>query len=127
MLEFHQQFSELYIKYSLNIPLSSRFIQYKDIKKFFETEINNLPERANISDYIISPIQRITRYHLMLENMKNIYVKANEPCDVIIEACVVLKAVPTLANNAVRLNSIVNYPGSFTGEFTSPFIVIITA
>ena len=116
MLEYHKDFTKLYVKYCLMTCNSSHHLKDKALKNFFESIRQNINDKHNISEYIIKPIQRITKYELMLNQIINTYHKADIPCRNIERAYSVIKEVPTLADNAMKLNSILNYSGVFKSE-----------
>ncbi|KAI6647115.1 hypothetical protein LOD99_8852 [Oopsacas minuta] len=113
LLEHYENFMRLYVKYCLMICESSQLLKSKNLKAFFKSIREEYKDKQSLSGYLIRPVQRITRYELMLDQMINTYHKANVPCWNIEHAYTVIKEVPTLADNAMRLNSILNYKEHF--------------
>ena len=95
---------------------SSQLLKSKFFKSFFKNIRETTKDKQSLSDYLIRPVQRITRYELILNQMIHTYQKAGVPCPYIEKAYSVIKEVPTLADNAMKLNSILNYKEKFNGE-----------
>lgn len=115
---------KLYVKYCLMICESSQLLKSKTLKSIFKTLREDNKDKRSLSGYLILPVQRITRYELILNEMINTYHKANIPYWNIEKAYAVIKEVPTLADNAMRLNSILKYKEHFNGWFINYIVAL---
>ena len=96
---------------------SSQLLKLKYYRLFFKNLRESIRDKQSLSDYLIRPVQRITRYELILNQMIHTYQKAGLSCENIERTYSSIKEVPTLADNAMKINSILNYKEKFNGEF----------
>ena len=111
----YKEFMQLYVRYCLMICESSQLLKLKYFKIFFKNLSESLKDKQTLSDYLIRPVQRITRYELILNQMMHTYQKAGLGCENIERTYACIKEVPTLADNAMKLNSILDYYEKFNG------------
>lgn len=67
----------MYVKYCKNKAASDTL--YHEFTTFFEEVRAQLQDRLELSDYLIMPVQRITKYTLLLQDFhKSRYVTLNQ-------------------------------------------------
>ncbi|KAL9959090.1 hypothetical protein ACROYT_G036173 [Oculina patagonica] len=74
-----QQLDELYSEYCRNKPKSDLLVQ-KYADTFFQGCKEKLGHRLQLADYLIKPVQRITKYQLLLKDILKHTEKAGEDC-----------------------------------------------
>ncbi|XP_020617404.1 uncharacterized protein LOC110055359 [Orbicella faveolata] len=74
-----QQLEELYSEYCRNKPKSDLLVQ-KYTDSFFQGCKEKLGHRLQLADYLIKPVQRITKYQLLLKDILKHTEKAGEDC-----------------------------------------------
>ena len=67
---------------------------------------DQLKDRLSLRDYLILPIQRITKYNLLLKNYLESSIKAGTPVPHFESALAVTHDISRRANNAVHLSMI---------------------
>uniref|UniRef100_A0A8C6WS45 Kalirin RhoGEF kinase b n=1 Tax=Neogobius melanostomus TaxID=47308 RepID=A0A8C6WS45_9GOBI len=93
----HERRLHMYIVYCQNKP-RSEFIVI-EYEKFFEEIQHEISCRMSISDYLIKPIQRITKYQLLLK-----------------KACELMSLVPKRCNDMMNLGRLQGYEGKLTSH-----------
>ncbi|VDK41952.1 unnamed protein product [Anisakis simplex] len=100
--------NSLYIEYCVNMEQNNYLITLPEAVQFFSEirEKNSLEHNQNLQSFIIKPVQRITRYRLMLEqlvkNCKNNVDEIKEAYDVVV-------SVPRRANDLMHLGNFEGY------------------
>jgi hypothetical protein len=105
-VKWEVKLQELYVTYCKNKPRSDAVLHDPN-KSFFDTVQSQLKDRLNISDYLIRPVQRITKYQLLLRDLVKYTDRAGEDTSALetaYEGCV---DVPRRANNAIALSMLV--------------------
>ena len=68
--------------------------------------------RQGIDSYLIKPVQRITKYQLLLRDLKKAGEKALIKTDTIEKALQLMQEIPKRANDAMSLSMIFGYEGN---------------
>uniref|UniRef100_A0A0N4ZX98 CRAL-TRIO domain-containing protein n=1 Tax=Parastrongyloides trichosuri TaxID=131310 RepID=A0A0N4ZX98_PARTI len=100
--------NELYTNYCVNKEQNNHIISMQECISFFNDvrQKNNLEHNKDLQSMVIKPVQRITRYRLMLEQLlKN----AKSNIDEIKEAYDVVVDVPRRANDMIHLKRLEGY------------------
>ncbi|MCP9259924.1 Kalirin [Dirofilaria immitis] len=104
-----EMLNTLYTEYCVNKEQNNYIIALPEAMQFFRLEIrerNGLEHSQDLSSLVIKPVQRITRYRLMLEqllkNCKNNVDEIKEAYDVVV-------SVPRRANDLMHLGNFENY------------------
>ncbi|KAI2660353.1 Kalirin [Labeo rohita] len=72
--------------------------------------------RLGISDYLIKPIQRITKYQLLLKDFLKYSAKAGLDCQDIEKAVDLMSQVPKLCNDMMNLGRLQGFEGKLTSQ-----------
>ncbi|CAH1175962.1 unnamed protein product [Phaedon cochleariae] len=104
----HKSVFELYQFYFRNkrkadILLKDFNLVIKDMQETFE-------ERLDFSAYLLTPVQRLGKYILFLENIEKQLSKLNQPIETVQEALNIVRSEMTKGNDAVAAESIENSP-----------------
>jgi hypothetical protein len=76
-------------------------------------EVQNKHElREGIDSYLIKPVQRITKYQLLLRELKKTGEKAGMETGNLEKALQVMQDIPKRANDAMALSMIFGYEGN---------------
>jgi hypothetical protein len=120
-LEFIPYF-KMYTEYVHNQEKSSRTLKKcansSAVKKFFEAnEMNEMSQGLDIESLLITPVQRIPRYRLLLESVLK-YTPNEHPDKVLIEDClseldVVLNSINQAAKEAEEYFALINLEKQF--------------
>ena len=68
--------------------------------------------RQGIDSYLIKPVQRITKYQLLLRDLKKTGEKAGMETGSLETALLLMKDIPKKANDAMALSMIFGYEGN---------------
>ncbi|XP_077405151.1 triple functional domain protein-like isoform X2 [Vanacampus margaritifer] len=97
---------QMYVDYCKNQPDSSQLILEKRAVNYF----SNIQKRHqlvhSISSYLIKPVQRITKYQLMLKELRSCY---EEDESEVKDALDVMLSIPKRANNAMHLSMLQDF------------------
>jgi kalirin len=105
---------KLYVTYCENKPKSESFIwTYTHHGGTFFTEVQKkLGLREDIASFLIKPVQRITKYQLLLKDLLRTSQKAGKEVPLLEEALQLMQDVPKQANDAMALSMIIGYHGN---------------
>uniref|UniRef100_A0A3Q2EEN0 Kalirin RhoGEF kinase b n=1 Tax=Cyprinodon variegatus TaxID=28743 RepID=A0A3Q2EEN0_CYPVA len=105
----------MYVTYCRNKPDSSLLIQQHGVG-FFE-EVQRRHGLANsISSALIKPVQRITKYQLLLKDFLKYTSKAGLDCEEIEKAVELMSLVPKRCNDMMNLGRLQGYEGKLTSQ-----------
>ncbi|KAF7651544.1 hypothetical protein LDENG_00109230 [Lucifuga dentata] len=110
----HERRLHMYVVYCQNKP-RSEFIVIEN-ETFFEEIQHEISCRMSISDYLIKPIQRITKYQLLLKDFLKYTSKAGLDCEEIEKAMELMSLVPKRCNNMMNLGRLQGYEGKLTSQ-----------
>ena len=77
---------------------------YQEFSPFFEEIRSQLRDRLSLPNYLILPVQRITKYNLLLADFNKNSIRAGLEVGNIDVALRVTRGISTQANNAVHLS-----------------------
>uniref|UniRef100_A0A8P4GF19 Uncharacterized protein n=1 Tax=Dicentrarchus labrax TaxID=13489 RepID=A0A8P4GF19_DICLA len=110
----HERRLHMYVVYCQNKPRSEFIvIEYEN---FFEEIQHEISCRMSISDYLIKPIQRITKYQLLLKDFLKYTSKAGLDCEEIEKAVELMSLVPKRCNDMMNLGRLQGYEGKLTSQ-----------
>uniref|UniRef100_A0A667ZVK7 Kalirin RhoGEF kinase b n=1 Tax=Myripristis murdjan TaxID=586833 RepID=A0A667ZVK7_9TELE len=110
----HERRLHMYVVYCQNKP-KSEFIVI-EYETFFEEIQHEISCRMSISDYLIKPIQRITKYQLLLKDFLKYTSKAGLDCEEIEKAVELMSLVPKRCNDMMNLGRLQGYEGKLTSQ-----------
>ncbi|XP_041924915.1 kalirin isoform X2 [Alosa sapidissima] len=123
-LEDHEHLPELFIKHERRLHMYVVYCQNKpksefivaEYDTFFEAIQQDITSRLSISDFLIKPIQRITKYQLLLKDFLKYSTKAGLDCEHIEKAVDLMSQVPKLCNDMMNLGRLQGYEGKLTSQ-----------
>uniref|UniRef100_A0A4W5Q235 non-specific serine/threonine protein kinase n=1 Tax=Hucho hucho TaxID=62062 RepID=A0A4W5Q235_9TELE len=104
----------MYVVYCQNKPKSEFIVAEYDT--FFEGLQQEISSRLGISDFLIKPIQRITKYQLLLKDFLKYSSKAGLDCQELEKAVGLMSQVPKLCNDMMNLGRLQGYEGKLTSQ-----------
>ncbi|XP_042613737.1 kalirin RhoGEF kinase b isoform X1 [Cyprinus carpio] len=110
----HERRLHMYVIYCQNKPRSEFVVAEYDA--FFEEVQQEVNSRLSISDYLIKPIQRITKYQLLLKDFLKYSTKAGLDCKEIEKAVDLMSLVPKQCNDMMNLGRLQGYEGKLTAQ-----------
>ncbi|XP_030643161.1 kalirin isoform X2 [Chanos chanos] len=110
----HERRLYMYVVYCQNKPKSEFIVAEYD--SYFEGIQQDINSRLNISDYLIKPIQRITKYQLLLKDFLKYSSKAGLDCQDIEKAVDLMSQVPKLCNDMMNLGRLQGFEGKLTSQ-----------
>ncbi|XP_055358120.1 kalirin-like isoform X2 [Betta splendens] len=110
----HERRLHMYVVYCQNKP-RSEFIVI-EYETFFEEIQHEISCRMSISDYLIKPIQRITKYQLLLKDFLKFTSKAGLDCEETEKAVELMSLVPKRCNDMMNLGRLQGYEGKLTSQ-----------
>ncbi|KAM9341804.1 kalirin [Pholidichthys leucotaenia] len=123
-LDDHERLPELFIKHERRLHMYVVYCQNKPKSEFIVAEYDpyftgiqqDIQSRLTISDYLIKPIQRITKYQLLLKDFLKYSSKAGMDCEQIEKAVNLMSQVPKLCNDMMNLGRLQGYEGKLTSQ-----------
>uniref|UniRef100_A0A8C9VP69 non-specific serine/threonine protein kinase n=1 Tax=Scleropages formosus TaxID=113540 RepID=A0A8C9VP69_SCLFO len=123
-LQDHDRLAELFIKHERRLHMYVVYCQNKPTSEFivaeydsyFEEVQQEINSRLTISDYLIKPIQRITKYQLLLKDFLKYTSKAGLDCQDIEKAVDLMFLVPKRCNDMMNLGRLQGYEGKLTSQ-----------
>uniref|UniRef100_A0A8C4E5W7 non-specific serine/threonine protein kinase n=1 Tax=Dicentrarchus labrax TaxID=13489 RepID=A0A8C4E5W7_DICLA len=120
-LEDHEHLPELFIKHERRLHMYVVYCQNKPKSEFIVAEYDtyfdqDIQSRLSISDFLIKPIQRITKYQLLLKDFLKFSTKAGIDCEQIEKAVDLMSQVPKLCNDMMNLGRLQGYEGKLTSQ-----------
>ncbi|KAJ3583744.1 hypothetical protein NHX12_015617, partial [Muraenolepis orangiensis] len=110
----HERPLHMYVVYCQNKPHSEFIVvQYQS---FFEEIQREISCRMSISDYLIKPVQRITRYQLLLKDFLKYTSKAGLDCKDIEKALQMMSLVPKRCNDMMNIGRLQGYEGKLSSQ-----------
>jgi hypothetical protein len=94
----------VYMQYCKNKPTSDAARAEHD--SFFRQRQSMLGQKLNIEDLLIAPVQRFTKYQLLLQDLLKDTQKAKEDTSAIEEALQLMKHIPRETNNIMCMSLI---------------------
>lgn len=110
----HERRLHMYVVYCQNKPKSEFIVAEYD--SYFEGIQQDINSRLSISDFLIKPIQRITKYQLLLKDVLKYSTKAGLDCQDIENAVDLMSQVPKLCNDMMNLGRLQGYEGKLTNQ-----------
>ncbi|XP_035392161.1 kalirin isoform X1 [Electrophorus electricus] len=110
----HERRLHMYVVYCQNKPKSEFIVAEYD--SYFEAVQQEINSRLSISDFLIKPIQRITKYQLLLKDFLKFSSKAGLDCQGIQKAVDLMSQVPKLCNDMMNLGRLQGYEGKLTSQ-----------
>ena len=92
----------MYVTYCRNKSQSEAI--YREFTPYFEELRSQLRDRLDLPDYLILPVQRITKYNLLLADFHKNSIRAGLEVAKIEAALRVTRGISMQANNAVHLS-----------------------
>ncbi|XP_051878951.1 kalirin-like isoform X2 [Pristis pectinata] len=110
----HERRLGMYVVYCQNKPKSEYIVAEYD--SFFEEIKQELGQRLSLSDFLIKPIQRITKYQLLIKDFLKYSEKAGHECSEIEKAVDVMYLVPKRCNDMMNLGRLEDFEGKITAQ-----------
>ncbi|XP_043085474.1 kalirin isoform X3 [Puntigrus tetrazona] len=110
----HERRLHMYVVYCQNKPKSEFIVAEYD--SYFEGIQQDVNSRLGISDFLIKPIQRITKYQLLLKDFLKYSAKAGLDCQDIEKAVDLMSQVPKLCNDMMNLGRLQGFEGKLTSQ-----------
>uniref|UniRef100_A0A3Q2QCB5 Kalirin n=1 Tax=Fundulus heteroclitus TaxID=8078 RepID=A0A3Q2QCB5_FUNHE len=110
----HERRLHMYVVYCQNKPKSEYIVAEYD--KYFEGIQQDIQSKLSISDFLIKPIQRITKYQLLLKDYLKYSGKAGMDCKQIEKAVDLMSEVPKLCNDMMNLGRLQGYEGNLANQ-----------
>jgi len=104
---------EMYATYCKNKPHSENFLSTTDVTFLTQCQ-RDLHHVLDLRSYLLKPVQRIMKYHLILEKLlKYAPQRNNKRRDELQEALSIMERVPRYANDVIHLMGLEGYSGDF--------------
>ncbi|GCB70334.1 hypothetical protein scyTo_0010759, partial [Scyliorhinus torazame] len=110
----HERRLDMYSVYCQNKPKSEYIVVEYDA--YFEEVKLDLGETFSLSDYLIKPVQRITKYQLLLRDFLKYSEQAGIECSEIMKAVDVMYHVPKRCNDLMNLGRLEGFKGKLTAQ-----------
>nr|XP_054492828.1 kalirin-like isoform X3 [Agelaius phoeniceus] len=110
----HERRLHMYVVYCQNKPRSEYIVA--EYEAYFEEVQQEISQRLTISDFLIKPIQRITKYQLLLKDFLRYSEKAGLECSEIEKAVELMCLVPKRCNDMMNLGRLQGFEGKLTAQ-----------
>ncbi|RXM29505.1 Kalirin [Acipenser ruthenus] len=122
-LQDHDRLAELFIKHERRLHMYVVYCQNKprsecvvaEYDAYFEEVKQDINQRLTISDFLIKPIQRITKYQLLLKDFLRFTEKAGIDCLDIEKAVNLMCLVPKRCNDMMNLGRLQGFENDIAG------------
>uniref|UniRef100_A0A914I119 Triple functional domain protein n=1 Tax=Globodera rostochiensis TaxID=31243 RepID=A0A914I119_GLORO len=115
-IEWMEKLKELYADYCLNKEENNYLICLPETIKMFNDirEQNGIELSHDLQSLVIKPVQRVTKYHILLKELLKHCAKNSKE---IKNAYEIVLSIPKLANDRMHLKSFENSQGIAVGDF----------
>ncbi|XP_078085324.1 rho guanine nucleotide exchange factor 25-like [Mustelus asterias] len=110
----HERRLDMYAVYCQNKPKSEYIVI--EYEAYFEEVKLDLGDTFSLSDYLIKPVQRITKYQLLLRDFLKYSQQAGLECSEIMKAADVMYHVPKRCNDMMNLGRLEGFKGKLTAQ-----------
>uniref|UniRef100_A0A7M4FS39 Kalirin RhoGEF kinase n=1 Tax=Crocodylus porosus TaxID=8502 RepID=A0A7M4FS39_CROPO len=110
----HERRLHMYVVYCQNKPRSEYIVAEYDA--YFEELQQEINQRLTLSDFLIKPIQRITKYQLLLKDFLRYSEKAGLECSETEKAVELMCLVPKRCNDMMNLGRLQGFEGKLTAQ-----------
>ncbi|XP_025052752.1 kalirin isoform X7 [Alligator sinensis] len=110
----HERRLHMYVVYCQNKPRSEYVVAEYDA--YFEELQQEINQRLTLSDFLIKPIQRITKYQLLLKDFLRYSEKAGLECSETEKAVELMCLVPKRCNDMMNLGRLQGFEGKLTAQ-----------
>uniref|UniRef100_A0A8C6YBW4 DH domain-containing protein n=1 Tax=Naja naja TaxID=35670 RepID=A0A8C6YBW4_NAJNA len=104
--EFNSEEFDIYTLYCMNYPNSVSVLRQcmedESLAKFFRERQATLSHSLPLETYLLKPVQRILKYHLLLQELAKHYDKSSPGYDSVEEASITMTAVAWYINDMKR-------------------------
>uniref|UniRef100_A0A670JC91 Pleckstrin homology and RhoGEF domain containing G2 n=1 Tax=Podarcis muralis TaxID=64176 RepID=A0A670JC91_PODMU len=104
--EFNSEEFDIYTLYCMNYPNSVSVLrecmENDSLAKFFRERQATLSHSLPLETYLLKPVQRILKYHLLLQELAKHYDKSSPGYDAVEEASITMTAVAWYINDMKR-------------------------
>ncbi|CAD5206407.1 unnamed protein product [Bursaphelenchus okinawaensis] len=124
-IHYMDNLKELYTEYCLNKYENDSILETEEAKTMFQSirECYNLPLSLDILSMLIKPVQRITRYRLLLDQVMR---HSKQHTGEMKEALDVVVNIPRVANDRMHLKNFEDYQNHQIGEFILQDAFVVT-
>ncbi|KAH0504387.1 Kalirin [Microtus ochrogaster] len=116
----HERKLHIYVWYCQNKPRSEYIVAeydaYFEVSNFSWEVKQEINQRLTLSDFLIKPIQRITKYQLLLKDFLRYSEKAGLECSDIEKAVELMCLVPKRCNDMMNLGRLQGFEGTLTAQ-----------
>uniref|UniRef100_A0A803TPF8 Kalirin n=1 Tax=Anolis carolinensis TaxID=28377 RepID=A0A803TPF8_ANOCA len=110
----HERRLHMYVVYCQNKPKSEYIVAECGV--YFEEIQQEINQRLTLSDFLIKPIQRITKYQLLLKDFLKYSEKAGLECSEIEKAVDLMCLVPKRCNDMMNLGRLQGFEGKLAAQ-----------
>ncbi|XP_060118775.1 kalirin isoform X1 [Heteronotia binoei] len=123
-LQEHDQLAQLFIKHERRLHMYVVYCQNKpkseyivaEYGPYFEEVQQEISQRLTLSDFLIKPIQRITKYQLLLKDFLKYSEKAGLECSETEKAVELMCLVPKRCNDMMNLGRLQGFEGKLAAQ-----------
>ncbi|KAH7708891.1 RhoGEF domain containing protein, partial [Aphelenchoides avenae] len=105
-----------YVKYCRNKPKSDFLVSQESFAQFFAETKKKLGHRVELGDLLIKPVQRITKYQLMLKDIVKYTERAGDRLDTLKKALDVMRVVPKACDDMMQVGRLQNFDGNLDAQ-----------
>uniref|UniRef100_A0A8C6YE11 Kalirin n=1 Tax=Naja naja TaxID=35670 RepID=A0A8C6YE11_NAJNA len=110
----HERRLHMYVVYCQNKPKSEYIVA--ECGTYFEEVQQEINQRLTLSDFLIKPIQRITKYQLLLKDFLKYSEKAGLDCSETEKAVELMCLVPKRCNDMMNLGRLQDFEGKLAAQ-----------
>ncbi|XP_059189939.1 rho guanine nucleotide exchange factor 25 isoform X2 [Centropristis striata] len=111
----HERRLHMYVVYCQNKPKSEHIVS-EYIETYFEELRQQLGHRLQLNDLLITPVQRIMKYQLLLKDFLKYYTKAGMDTEELEKAVEVMCFVPKRCNDMMNVGRLQGFEGKITAQ-----------
>uniref|UniRef100_A0A915NG55 DH domain-containing protein n=1 Tax=Meloidogyne floridensis TaxID=298350 RepID=A0A915NG55_9BILA len=114
--EKERRLHTFYVKYCQNKPKSDFLVSQDNFEQLLFDVKDRLGHKVSINDLLIKPVQRITKYQLMLSDILKYTHRANDRAEVLERAHDVMRVVPKACDDMMQVGRLQGFQGNLTAQ-----------
>uniref|UniRef100_A0A915M8X9 DH domain-containing protein n=1 Tax=Meloidogyne javanica TaxID=6303 RepID=A0A915M8X9_MELJA len=115
-IKYERRLHTFYVKYCQNKPKSDFLVSQDNFEQLLFDVKDRLGHKVSINDLLIKPVQRITKYQLMLSDILKYTHRANDRAEVLERAHDVMRVVPKACDDMMQVGRLQGFQGNLTAQ-----------
>ncbi|KAL3119628.1 hypothetical protein niasHT_006714 [Heterodera trifolii] len=115
-IKYERRLHTFYVKYCQNKPKSDFLVSQDYFEQLFFDIKEKLGHKVALSDLLIKPVQRITKYQLMLSDILKYTHRSGDNAEVLERAHDIMRVVPKACDDMMQVGRLQNFQGNLNAQ-----------